>query len=290
MTVPAFAGIGVSIDGVPVHFTAQSGKPVIDENNRTLVPLRAAMEAFGCSVSWNEPTKTALVAKGNTLVSVPVGQSILYKDGITIQNDTAAKIIDGRVYLPIRAVLEAFGASVGWDNAAQAVSVTTQAKEEVFPAWHDLKDLSANTILINGSSYHCSPIQIATYPLTHNDLWIDLYNPDSPSESISRYSVIATNQHHINTDNGNIEFPRNASSIVISSVGTNWEFSYDGKTLIFPNVTHEGNYNSEGVRMVVYSFDDNSLGAYINATELGRYFNFPLTGFFTENTKTLFFS
>lgn len=130
MAVPAFAGIGVMIDERTVPFSLSSGSPIIDENSRTLVPLRAAMEAFGCDVSWDEPTKTATVTKDDTTVKVPVGRSIIYVDYVPVVNDTSAKIVDGRVYLPIRAVLEAFGASVGWDEKTQSVSVTSAEYKE----------------------------------------------------------------------------------------------------------------------------------------------------------------
>lgn len=130
MAVPAFAGIGVTIDGVPVPFTSSTGTPVIDENGRTLVPLRATMEAFGCAVSWNEYSKKAYVAEDNFLVTVPIGIPLIDVHGTPVAIDTEAKIIDGRVYLPIRAVLEAFGASVGWDEKSQSISVLSLSQQE----------------------------------------------------------------------------------------------------------------------------------------------------------------
>lgn len=121
VSFPAYGQIGLSFNDVPVSFTDSTGRPVIDENGRTLVPLRASMEAMGCTVNWYEPSRTAFVVNGDTTVSVPIGESCVYRNGVSIPNDTSAKIIDGRVYLPIRAVLEAFGASVSWDESKQMV-------------------------------------------------------------------------------------------------------------------------------------------------------------------------
>ena len=128
MAVPAFAGIGVSIDGESVPFTTSSGYPVKDENGRTLVPLRATMEAFGCSVSWDESTQKAYVFDDNSLVTVPIGIPLIDVDGTPVAIDTEAKLIDGRVYLPIRAVLESFGASVKWHKKAQTISVLSPSQ------------------------------------------------------------------------------------------------------------------------------------------------------------------
>ena len=132
MTTSVFAGMGVSIDGTPVRFTQSTGFPVIDENGRTLVPLRAAMEAYGCTVNWNESANTAIVEKDGTIVTITAGEASMYVNSVRKVNDSAAKIIDGRVYLPIRAVLEAFGASVNWDELTNIVSVVSSEKKGDF--------------------------------------------------------------------------------------------------------------------------------------------------------------
>jgi beta-lactamase superfamily II metal-dependent hydrolase len=116
--------VNISIDGNNVSFTEQSGAPFVDGNNRTQVPLRVTMESFGATVGWNNDTRTAIVEKDGVKVEVPVGQSYIIKNEQQIKNDTAAIIKDGKTYLPIRAVLEAFGANVGWDNSTQTVTVS----------------------------------------------------------------------------------------------------------------------------------------------------------------------
>ncbi|MDO4531832.1 MAG: stalk domain-containing protein, partial [Bacillota bacterium] len=152
MAVPVFAGIGVSIDGKSVNFTASGGEPVMDENGRTLVPLRAAMEAYGCTVSWDKVSRTASVFKDQTVVQVPVGQNKVTVNGTDVATDTQARIIEGRVYLPIRAVLEAFGASVGWDQASQTVTVRSAEGGEKHTGTPQKAALTAQEI-----SEKCSP-------------------------------------------------------------------------------------------------------------------------------------
>ena len=160
MTTPAFAGIGVTIDGSPVNFTPSTGSPVIDENGRTLVPLRAAMEAYGCTVSWDKTSSTASVFKDGTVVQVPVGQKKVVVNGKNVVTDTQAKIISGRVYLPIRAVLEAFGASVGWNQTTQSVTVSSgkggNIKPIVLPE-KTLGTLQSGSLTAQGISEKCSP-------------------------------------------------------------------------------------------------------------------------------------
>lgn len=122
-TITAY-GANISINGVPVSFTAASGSPFVDSANRTQVPLRAAMEAYGCKVVWDAAAKTAEVSRDGVTVEVPVGANYILKDGKEITIDSPALIKNNRTYLPIRAVLESFGASIGWDAVTQTVLVS----------------------------------------------------------------------------------------------------------------------------------------------------------------------
>lgn len=117
--------VAVVIDNQPVSFTSDSGWPFVDANGRTQVPLRVVMEQYGCQVAWNSTDNAAVITKGGTTVVVPVGQPYILVNGRTVAMDTAALIQDGRTYLPIRAVLEAFGASVVWDNGTVSVASAT---------------------------------------------------------------------------------------------------------------------------------------------------------------------
>ncbi|MBK5215929.1 MAG: copper amine oxidase N-terminal domain-containing protein, partial [Candidatus Pacebacteria bacterium] len=106
----AATGISVNINGANINFTQDSGTPFIDSANRTQVPFRQTMEQFGASVSWDQASQTAIAEKNGIIVKVPIGKNYIYKNTELISNDTAALIKDSRTYLPIRAVLEAFGA------------------------------------------------------------------------------------------------------------------------------------------------------------------------------------
>lgn len=114
--------VGVRVNGSEVKFSASDGAPFI-ENGRTLVPLRAAAEACGAAVSYDAEAGAAIIVKDGVTVTVPIGSSYVYRNGEPIKNDVAAQIADSRTYLPIRVVMEAFGAEVGWDSASSSVTV-----------------------------------------------------------------------------------------------------------------------------------------------------------------------
>ncbi|MCR5482240.1 MAG: copper amine oxidase N-terminal domain-containing protein [Clostridia bacterium] len=123
-------GVGIEINNKAVNYTSDSGVPFIDGSNRTQVPFRVTMEDFGCKVSWDQKTKTAIAEKDGIKVEVPIGANYIIKNGTKISNDTAALIKDGRTYLPIRKVLEAFDAQIEWDNKSNIVRVFTQEENK----------------------------------------------------------------------------------------------------------------------------------------------------------------
>lgn len=128
LSVTAFAAqndVSIELDGKKVAFTSESGKPFVDANGRTQVPLRVVMEQYGCDVKWDSMSSTAIITKGSTTVTVPIGKGYITVNGKNVPMDTAALVQDGHTYLPIRAVLEAFGANVKWDGGK--VSVTSSA-------------------------------------------------------------------------------------------------------------------------------------------------------------------
>ena len=127
IVLPASAAepVRVTIDGEAVVFDNTYGYPFIDSANRTQVPFRKTLETFGCTVSWEDATRTAIAEKDGITVRVPIGQACIQVDGETVAIDTTSIIVNNRTYLPIRAVLEAFGAQVSWNNRTRCVVVTT---------------------------------------------------------------------------------------------------------------------------------------------------------------------
>lgn len=152
LSISALAeGTGVYIDGVAVKFDNSTGYPFVS-GGRTLVPLRVTMESFGASVDWEADTSTAIVRKDTTTVRCKINENCIYRNNVKIENDAAAVIVGGRTYLPIRAVLEAFGAEVGWDGSVKVTSPgngtliysienTPSSTRNYWPVWNKALEL-----------------------------------------------------------------------------------------------------------------------------------------------------
>lgn len=86
----------------------------IDDNNRTMMPVRFAAEALGADVRWNTADETVTVTDGENEAVFAIGSNQMLVNGKAETIDTAAVIKDNRTMLPMRAVAEVLGASVNY--------------------------------------------------------------------------------------------------------------------------------------------------------------------------------
>jgi hypothetical protein len=112
--------VTVTVNGQPLQSDVT---PFINGDGRTMLPVRAISEALGAEVQWDDTTQTATLIMGDIIVKVPIGQNSIDVNGTPFAMDTAAVIKDGRTLLPVRAVGEALGAKIGWDEATSTVSI-----------------------------------------------------------------------------------------------------------------------------------------------------------------------
>lgn len=115
----------VRVNGHAVDFP--DAVPYYDENSRIMIPVRFVTEELGATVTWNQSTMTATIAKGNVSIDVPIGSQTItvteYGSGMTVTMDTTAVLKDGRTYVPIRYVAEALGAYVDYADAFRTVGI-----------------------------------------------------------------------------------------------------------------------------------------------------------------------
>jgi len=115
----------VKYNGEAVVFP--DAQPFVDENSRTLIPVRFVAETMGAVVSWNQEMQTAVIEQNEITVSVPIGSDTITvtENGTTrtVTMDTAAIIREERTYVPIRYVAEALGAWVSYSDLFTTVQI-----------------------------------------------------------------------------------------------------------------------------------------------------------------------
>jgi hypothetical protein len=94
------------------------------KDGRTLLPIRALIEALGGSVQWNPSTRTATVLLGSRTVALTIGSTTALVNGSPITLDVAPEIRNGRTFLPLRAVAENIGLDLAWEPISRTISLT----------------------------------------------------------------------------------------------------------------------------------------------------------------------
>ena len=105
--------------------------PPIIKNSRTLLPIRAVVEALGGTVDWISESKAIIITLGTTKIGLQVGNPIAVVNGNTTQIDSTnskvvPEIINSRTMLPLRFVAENLGCDVQWNDATKTITITYQ--------------------------------------------------------------------------------------------------------------------------------------------------------------------
>lgn len=97
------------------------------KNGRTFIPVRAAFEALGAEVTWDQADKSVTAVKGDTTVVMALDstKAEVTKDGQKqeLTMDVAPYSKGGRTYVPVRFAAEAFSCAVGWDGDEHTVMI-----------------------------------------------------------------------------------------------------------------------------------------------------------------------
>ena len=113
----------MQINGTSSEIDAGLGtKPVIT-NGRTLVPVRAIIEAFGGSVGWDGSTRTVTLSLKNDTIRLVIDSPVAYLNGKSSELDVSPTVINGRTMLPIRFIAEGFNLGVAWQKDTRTVFI-----------------------------------------------------------------------------------------------------------------------------------------------------------------------
>lgn len=111
------------VNGEEMEIDAGRSTTPCIKDGRTLVPIRAIIEAFGGAVSWNDKQKTTSLTMDGDTVKLTIDSKEAICNNRKEMLDVAPIIINGRTMLPIRFVAESFNLGVAWNAKTQTVSI-----------------------------------------------------------------------------------------------------------------------------------------------------------------------
>lgn len=169
-SVSAAQKVNVQVDGKNVNFP--DAKPYV-EQNRVLIPVRFVSESLGAKVDYRKETtgnkvnRTIVITQADKTVRMNVNSDKVLVGDKIITLDVPARLQQERVYVPLRFVSEALGATVDWNSSKSLVSISTgvvvtdpepvpDPKEEFGwkPGYNDLaKELFVNNAKISDGKF-----------------------------------------------------------------------------------------------------------------------------------------
>lgn len=86
----------------------------VEVGGRLLIPLRGVFEAAGATVNYYPSTRGIEITMESTLVSMYVGNTQAFVNGVLYYLDVAPRVVRGSTYIPLRFVGEALGMNVDY--------------------------------------------------------------------------------------------------------------------------------------------------------------------------------
>lgn len=120
-------------------------KPFIDQNARTMIPLRAVSETMGAKVTWDQKTQIATVELNDKKIEFPAGKNYALINGKKAEFDTVTIVIESRVFIPLRFVSESLSYKVTYKYGIDTRSSNT-GKYHII----DLKKVGYGSLLEGG--------------------------------------------------------------------------------------------------------------------------------------------
>ena len=120
---------------VPVRWNSTAGATALSDDaylidGVTYVPFRAfAVLADNCEVRWDPSTRTATAkTSAGATISAKVGESYLVFGERCFYTVAPIRIVDDRLYVPIRPLARCFGIEVEWNGQTRSVSLIRTGK------------------------------------------------------------------------------------------------------------------------------------------------------------------
>lgn len=113
--------------------------PAFIQEGRTMVPVRLVGEALNAEVLWVQQTGQVILKRAGDLMVLTVDSANAVVNGIakTLPDGVPAMVVRyqevDRTMVPLRFVIEEFGASVEWDQATYTARLTAQIPDEPTP-------------------------------------------------------------------------------------------------------------------------------------------------------------
>lgn len=176
--------VSVMMDGMKLWFP--DAQAFVDDNQRTLVPVRFVAEALGAKVGWEAAGQAVPIQKDDQRIRLTIGSKVATVNGEEVAFDTQAVMQGGRTFVPLRFVSEILGVTVKWDDQTNTVLLSTKLLDGKTDPWGRL--IRTTDLPSNAADY---PYILADIPNEMYELAYPYSDPEDRKVSSTLYSTIS---------------------------------------------------------------------------------------------------
>ena len=92
-------------------------------NDTAFVPVRSILEILGAEIEWHTETQTVIAWISTTKATLKNNTDYITINGVRSNIGATVQVIDGTTYVPLRAVVEALGNTVSYDDEHHRVVI-----------------------------------------------------------------------------------------------------------------------------------------------------------------------
>lgn len=180
--------VSIVLNGQKVTFDVN---PHLEEG-RVLVPVRGVFEKLGLEVSWDQPTKTAIIQNEEKTITMKLGEKVVQVNGKDTTIDTSVSIKGDRLFIPVRFVSATFGGNVKWVPASKIVHIATGSFDE------DTKALLAKMSGMELNSFSTNMDILQTMSMMGEEITVDMnLNMDMVVDPLGMYQYMSMNMEEL---------------------------------------------------------------------------------------------
>lgn len=114
----------MTVEGAEEEIDPGRGTVPMVRAGRTLVPIRAVVQAMGGLVGWNSETQQITLEGQGNRVEMWVGSTEIMVNGQSREMDVAPLVEDGRTFVPLRFAAENLEAEIDWLSSTREIVIT----------------------------------------------------------------------------------------------------------------------------------------------------------------------
>jgi len=118
-----------------------------------MVPMRRIFEAMGADVDWNSDTQAITATKGETVITMRIGNSSMLVNGSESSIDVPPMLIDGSTFVSLRAVSDGLDAEIEWIQGTRTAIIKAENIPTIITSTRYMDETFRMHVVVNNANW-----------------------------------------------------------------------------------------------------------------------------------------